>query len=76
MNDTIDRLDALRGELTLIRQKLTDEIRSYPTPIAGCDEQFNHLLCERRRVIAALGALAAEAFVPTPRKLEPTAAHA
>ena len=29
-------------------------IRDYPTPIAGCDEQFNHLLEHRDRVIIHL----------------------
>jgi hypothetical protein len=27
------------------------EIRNYPTPIAGCDEQFNHLLEQRDKVL-------------------------
>ena len=26
------------------RSRLLREIASYPTPIAGCDQQFNHLL--------------------------------
>ena len=28
-------------------RRVTDEIRDYPRPVAGCDAQFNHLL-ERR----------------------------
>lgn len=33
------------------------EISNYPSPIAGCDEQFNHLLAERNRVRDARQAL-------------------
>ena len=36
---------------------LSREIRSYPTPIARCDEQLAGLLEERARLIAALAAL-------------------
>ena len=27
-----------------------EQIKNYPTPIAGCDEQFNFLLLERNRL--------------------------
>ena len=27
-------------------QRVKDEIKNYPTPIAGCDEDFNFLLSE------------------------------
>ena len=27
-----------------------EQIKNYPTPIAGCDEQFNFLLSERDRL--------------------------
>ena len=30
------------------------KIKNYPTPIAGCDEQFNFLLAERDRLRDAL----------------------
>ncbi len=51
--------------------KLLDvEISNYPTPIAGCDQQFNHLLEERRRVNNALDALSEVLTTPTPRQLE------
>jgi hypothetical protein len=36
------------------KQRLYEEIRSYPTPIAGCDQQFNDLLERQARVIAEL----------------------
>ena len=60
-----------RYELMAAQEMLTDDIRTYPTPIAGCDEQFNHLMAERSRVTAALDRLDAAIFVPTPRRLEP-----
>lgn len=50
------------------------EMRDYPTPISGCDAQFNHLLGERQRITAALDALAQPVFVATPRHLTPEAA--
>ena len=45
--------NALRS-LSRARMLLTDEIADYPTPISGCDAQFNPLLAERRRIGAAL----------------------
>ncbi|MDH4094378.1 MAG: hypothetical protein OEV81_06260 [Betaproteobacteria bacterium] len=38
-------------------EALSLEIRSYPTPIARCDEQLAALLEERARLVAALAAL-------------------
>ena len=35
-------------------QRIKDEIKHYPTPIAGCDEQFNFLLSERDRLTQEL----------------------
>lgn len=60
-------LEAARGHLNAARAALDAEIHGYPTPISGCDAQFNHLLAERRRVLAALRALDAEVRIPTPR---------
>jgi hypothetical protein len=34
--------------------QLSEEIRSYPTPIARCDEQLTALLEERARLISQL----------------------
>lgn len=68
-----DCILAARSELTLARQILRDEISSYPTPISGCDVQFNHLLAERQRVQTALQSLDASIFVPTPRTPTPSA---
>ncbi|MFQ6548963.1 hypothetical protein AADZ90_013470 [Aestuariibius sp. 2305UL40-4] len=72
MRDEIDEyLIVATAELTAARQTLAQSIRSYPTPISGCDAQFNHLLAQRKKVDRALAALAAEPFVPTPRHPDP-----
>jgi hypothetical protein len=42
--------DRLEHTLTLLNQ----EIRSYPTPIARCDEQLTDLLERRSRVVDEL----------------------
>lgn len=42
---------ASREELQRRMAAILDEIRHYPTPIAGCDDQFNYL-CEKREAIA------------------------
>ena len=31
-------------------KKINDQISTYPTPIAGCDAQFNYLLEEKERI--------------------------
>ena len=36
------------------KRRLYEEIRNYPTPIAGCDQQFNYLLEQQARVTAEL----------------------
>lgn len=59
--------------LRLARAELQAEIQSYPTPISGCDAQFNHLLAERRRLSLALEALDTSVFIPTPRTPHPNA---
>ena len=48
---------------------LAEEIESYPTPVSGCDAQYNHLLADRTRIESALRALGASVFIPTPRVL-------
>jgi hypothetical protein len=40
----------LRG----VRERLADEIRSYPTPIPRCDAQFNHLYEQQGRLLRDL----------------------
>lgn len=58
---------AAKAELQHARSLLQSEIRSYPTPISGCDAQFNHLIGERQKVLEALTTLDELVFVPTPR---------
>ena len=62
-----------RSELECARKSLNDDISNYPTPISGCDAQFNYLLAERERVRAALQTLDQTIFVPTPRSPIPSA---
>lgn len=68
-----DCILAARSELVAARDLLNAEIAAYPTPIAGCDAQFNHLLAERQRVLAAIRSLDDPVFVPTPRSPTPDA---
>jgi hypothetical protein len=41
----------LQDHLQSLTRALQDEIRTYPTPIAGCDQQFNYLLQKKRQLI-------------------------
>jgi hypothetical protein len=45
-----------RKEMALVKrlQSIKDEIKRYPTPIAGCDEQFDFLLSKQRRLTLKL----------------------
>lgn len=68
MTVSYDMLRAAALEaLDKARNALAAEISAYPTPISGCDAQFNHLLAERRRLADARAALASDVFIPTPR---------
>ena len=60
-------IQTARQNLAMARKVLDDEIHDYPTPISGCDAQYNHLLAERRRVHGALQMLEADIHIPTPR---------
>ena len=74
MKDTYtDCLTLARTELATAQRLLGAEISAYPTPISGCDAQFNHLLAERVRISDALAQLDASVFVPTPRMPSPEA---
>jgi len=64
---------AALAELLNARSMLADQIAKYPTPISGCDAQFNRLLSDRTRVASAIAALERQPFVATPRQLEPNA---
>jgi hypothetical protein len=52
---TKDREKFLEAE----KRRLYEEIRNYPTPIAGCDQQFNYLLEQQARVTAELNRIRA-----------------
>ncbi len=60
-------LQTARRHLAEARDALDAEIRDYPTPVSGCDAQYNHLLAERRRAHEALQVLDADIHIPTPR---------
>lgn len=62
--------DAVSG-LHDARARLSQAISTYPTPISGCDAQFNRLLSDRTRIARAIRAIESEPFVATPRQLEP-----
>jgi len=68
-----DCLTVARAELRMARQLIQDEIRDYPTPISGCDAQFNYLIGLRGSISEALRALDAPRFVATPRTPSPMA---
>lgn len=55
------------ADLHLALQRIQDELRAYPTPISGCDAQYNHLIGQRTAISEALRALAYLPFVATPR---------
>lgn len=64
-------LQVARAELKSAKAALNLEISGYPTPISGCDAQFNHLLAQRQKVLEALRSLETPVFVPTPRTPTP-----
>ncbi len=68
-----DCIIAARAELAMAKQLIQEEISSYPSPISGCDAQFNHLIAERQKVFAAIQSLNEFVFVPTPRSPTPQA---
>ena len=68
MDNFPKHMDAAYRELQMARKLVNAEIRAYPSPISGCDAQFNHLLGERQKIAKALNALTTEIFVPTSRK--------
>jgi hypothetical protein len=48
----------LEDHLENARRSILAEIRHYPPPIAGCDQQFNYLLEQRDRISDELSRLA------------------
>ena len=67
MQPPASTLRTARRHLAEARDALDAEIRAYPTPVSGCDAQYNHLLAERRRAHEALQVLDADIHIPTPR---------
>jgi hypothetical protein len=63
-------LETALSSLEQAHQLLGAQIKDYPTPISGCDAQFNQLLSDRKRISKALQALQDAPFIPTPRVLE------
>ena len=66
-------LTVARAEMQAARQLLQDEMRAYPTPVSGCDAQYNHMVGVRGAISEALRSLEELPFVATPRTLEPGA---
>ncbi|MEM9319179.1 MAG: hypothetical protein AAGA70_09245 [Pseudomonadota bacterium] len=62
-----DRIANATAELNAAARALSEELRAYPTPVSGCDVQYNHLIAERTRVAAALRELTNMPFIATPR---------
>ena len=53
-NDIEDAWSALRECLAARSRALQDEVRSYPTPIARCDEQLPQVIAERDAAVGRL----------------------
>lgn len=66
-------LSRAMAELRQARHLVEDELRAYPTPVSGCDVQYNHLIGLRGSIGEAMEALKAPQFVATPRIQEPGA---
>jgi len=68
MTHTATLLQNARQSLQSAQSALRAEMAEYPTPISGCDAQYNALISEMRRVTEALAVLDAPYFVATPRQ--------
>jgi hypothetical protein len=64
----LEPLAAGRDAIQAERRRVVREISAYPGPIAGCDEQFNHLLDIRARLERALAELDRPEPIPTTRR--------
>ena len=64
---TDDQISRARAALKAAQDTIREELQSYPTPVSGCDVQYNHLIGQRHAVADALAALATPRFVATPR---------
>lgn len=70
-------MEAYENSLTKAAQALTEardlisrDLTDYPTPVSGCDAQYNRLISDRTRITNALAVLADRPFVATPRVME------
>lgn len=70
MTATPSPIDTAIGALATARAALRAELAAYPTPVSGCDAQYNHLISQDRRIRDALAVLEAPYFVATPRQPE------
>ena len=68
-----DCLSAGVEELRTAQNLIRNELQKYPTPVSGCDAQYNHLIGLRNAVGEALEALNTLPFVATPRTPSPEA---
>jgi hypothetical protein len=66
-----DCVAAAAEDLATARQLIQDELRDYPTPISGCDAQYNYLIGLRGSITEALRELEGPRFVATPRTPNP-----
>ena len=64
-------LDEALTELRAAKELLGQTISAYPTPISGCDAQFNRLLSDRTRIGRAIRAIESQPFIATPRQPHP-----
>ncbi|MEM9619933.1 MAG: hypothetical protein AAF936_18415 [Pseudomonadota bacterium] len=62
-----------RKALYEARRLILAELKAYPTPISGCDQQYIRLLADRTRISNAIQSLSNHPFVATPRVLESNA---
>ena len=60
-------LNAAASELRKAKRLLAGKIARYPTPISGCDAQFNRLLSDRKRVADTIRSIESQPFIPTSR---------
>lgn len=47
----------IKNHLSQRRDQIYEEIRAYPPPIPACDEQYNHLLEKRAKIVRELARL-------------------
>ena len=65
-----DRLRRAAEDLEIAQRQIQDALRNYPSPVSGCDAQYNHLIGLRGSISQARRLLQAPRFVATPREPE------